>query len=81
MPLLLLFKVEMTSLEKYITEFKRTSPTVWAKKNGISPMVLSRYFSGKDLSFRNLLKIEKATEKFVTVDDLVRQSPGIERVS
>ncbi len=50
----------------------RLKPTVWAKRHGISPSIISRYLNGKTtLSKENALKIDDATYGDVTALELL----------
>lgn len=53
-------------------EINKFKPTPWAKKNEISPAIISRYLNnGTGVSPKNALKIEKATCGKVTRMELL----------
>jgi len=55
-------------LEEYLKDYKYT---VWAKENGLSPSVISRFLAGKTrLNFTNAQKIVQATGGAVSLDSL-----------
>ena len=57
-------------LKKYL-KTNGLKPTPWAKKHGIAPPVISRYFHGYAISKENALRIEQATDGAVTRMELL----------
>lgn len=61
----------MENILKNYLETNGFKPTPWAKKHGIAPPVISRYFHGCAISKENALRIEQATDGAVTRMELL----------
>ena len=59
----------MEKLKQYLTK-KNLKATPWAIENNIAPSVISRLFSGKSISLKNAVKIEKATSGKIRAIDI-----------
>jgi len=59
----------MYRLLEYL-EIEGDAPCAWAEYHKISRSVLSRYLQGLNISITNLLKIYRATQKQVSLEQL-----------
>lgn len=61
----------MEKLKRYLELIKVRNYSEWAKENEISNAVICRAMQGKTISSKNISKIIKATDGYVTFNDLV----------
>jgi hypothetical protein len=63
-----------------LLEFFKThnlKPTPWAIENKIPPSVISRYLNGRGISPENALKVEIASDKKVTIKELLYREKAV----
>ena len=63
----------LPKFNKYLADNKISAPTSWGLNYKISKSVMSRFLKGKKLSASNALKIENATDKFITMNEILKE--------